>query len=60
GFKIMVIGGVIAAFFAVVYIHYVNNTMQMDYMGRIGAAGAIGFLFTLAISLMLMNKQRNL
>lgn len=60
GFKIMAIGGVIAAFFAVVYIHYVNNTMQMDYMGRIGAAGAIGFLFTLAISLMLMNKQRNL
>jgi hypothetical protein len=60
GFKIMVFGGVITAFFAVVYIHYVNTTLQMDYMGRIGAAGIVGFLFTLAISLILMNKQRNL
>jgi hypothetical protein len=60
GFKIMVFGGVITAFFAVVYTSYVNNTLQMDYMGRIGAAGAVGILFTLAISLMLMNKQRNL
>lgn len=60
GFKIMAVGGVIAAFFAVVYIHYVNSTLQMDYMGRIGAAGAVGFLFVLAISLILMNKQRDL
>ena len=60
GFKIMFFGGVITAFFAVVYIHYVNNTMQMDYMGRIAAAVAIGILFNLAISLILMNKQRNL
>lgn len=60
GFKIMALGGLIAAFFAVVYIHYVNNTLQMDFMGRIGAAGVVGFLFTLAISLILMNKQRNL
>lgn len=60
GFKIMIFSGVITAFFAVVYISYVNNTLQMDYMGRIGAAGVIGILFTLVISLVLMNKQRNL
>jgi hypothetical protein len=60
GFKIMVVGGVIAAGFATVYISYVNPSIRMDFMGRVGGAGLIGILFTLAISLMLMNKQRNL
>lgn len=60
GFKIMVVGGVVTAFFATVYISYVNKNIEMDFMGRIGAAGVIGILFTLAISLLLMNKQRNL
>lgn len=60
GFKIMVVGGIIAGFFAAVYVGYVANTLQMDYMGRIGAAGLVGILSTLAISLILMNKQHNL
>ncbi|PWG82647.1 DUF4199 domain-containing protein [Pararcticibacter amylolyticus] len=60
GFKIMIVGGIIAAFFATVYIQYVVQTLKMDVMGRIGGAGLIGVLFTLAISLLLMNKQRNL
>lgn len=60
GFKIMIVGGIIAAFFATVYIQYVVQTLKMDVMGRIGGAGLIGVLFTLAVSLLLMNKQRNL
>lgn len=61
GFKIMIVGGVITAFFATVYNGYVNNAFRdMDYLGRIGGAGFVGVLFTLAISLILMNKQRNL
>ena len=60
GFKIMIIGGIIAAFFGTIYISYVAHSMKMDFMGRIGGAGVVGVLFTLAISLLLMNKQRNL
>jgi hypothetical protein len=60
GFKIMVVGGVIAGFFTAIYVSYVNPSVQMDFMGRIGGAGIVGILFTLVISLLLMNKQRNL
>ena len=60
GFKIMVVGGLIACFFAAVYIGYVAGDLQMDYMGRVGAAGVIGILTTLVMSLLLMNKQHNL
>lgn len=60
GFKILIVGGVIAAFFATIYIFYVNKTIEMDFMARISGAGLVGILFTLVISLLLMNKQRNL
>lgn len=60
GFKIMLVAGVIVAFFAVIYIQYTGNMLRTDYMGRIAAAGIVGILLNLAISLMLMNKQRNL
>ena len=60
GIKIMVVGGFIAAFFATIYISYVNPDVRIDFMARVGGAGIIGILFTLVISLLLMNKQRNL
>ena len=60
GFKIIIIGGVIAAFFAIVYVQLNINVMNTDYMYRITAALLIGILFNLAISLMLMNKQKHL
>jgi hypothetical protein len=60
GFKIMVVGGIIAGFFAAIYIEYVAYSLKTDYMGRIGAAGLVGILSTLVISLLLMNKQHNL
>jgi uncharacterized membrane protein YraQ (UPF0718 family) len=51
GFKIMIVGGVIAAFFSV---------LNTDYMARIGGAGIVGILFNLVISIILMNKQKHL
>lgn len=60
GIKIMIVGGLIAAFFGTIYISYVNPDVRVDFMARIGGAGIVGILFTLAISLLLMNKQRNL
>ena len=60
GFKIMVVGGVIAAFFATIYISYVVPEIKMDFMGRVFGAGAVGILYTIVISLSLMNRQRNL
>ncbi|MBC7745622.1 MAG: DUF4199 domain-containing protein [Flavobacterium sp.] len=60
GFKIMIVGGVIAAFCAVVYVQYSPSVLNTDYMGRIGGAGIVGILFNLAISISLMNKQKYL
>lgn len=60
GFKIITIGGVIAAFFAIVYVQMNASVMNTDYMYRIAAAVLIGILFNLAISLILMNKQKHL
>ncbi|SKB73071.1 DUF4199 family protein [Daejeonella lutea] len=60
GFKIIIIGGVIAAFFAIVYVQLNISVLNTDYMYRISAAVLIGILFNLAISLMLMNKQKHL
>jgi len=60
GFKIMIVGGIIAAFFAVVYVQYAPSVMNTDYMGRIGGAGIVGILFNLIVSISLMNKQKHL
>lgn len=60
GFKILAVGGIIAAFFAIVYVQFNSNLLNSDFMYRIGAAALIGVLFNLAISLILMNKQKHL
>ena len=60
GFKIMIIGGIIAFFFAAVYVQYAPSIMNTDYMARIGGAGILGILFNLIISISLMNKQKHL
>jgi hypothetical protein len=60
GFVILIVGGIIASFFAVIYIQYVPSLIQSDYMGRIGIAGLVGILLDIAISLSLMNKQKHL
>jgi len=60
GFKILIFGGITAALFAVVYMQFSSNLNNMDFMYRIGAAILVGILFNLAISLILMNKQKYL
>jgi len=60
GFKIMIVGGVIAAFCAVLYVQVSPSVLNTDYMGRIAGAGIIGILFNLSISIVLMNKQKHL
>ena len=60
GFKIIIIGAVITAFFAIVYVQLNISVMNTDYMFRITAALLISILLNLAISLILMNKQNHL
>lgn len=60
GFVILIIGGLITTFFAVIYIQNVPSLLQTDYMGRIGGAGVVGILLDIAVSLSLMNKQKHL
>jgi len=59
-FKILFVGGIIAGFFGTVYMFYINTDAKIDYMGKIWGAGTVGILFAIVISLMLMNRQRNL
>lgn len=60
GFKILAVGGIITTFFAIVYVQFNSNLLNSDFMYRIAAAVLIGVLFNLAISLILMNKQKYL
>ncbi|MFA5244013.1 MAG: DUF4199 domain-containing protein [Pedobacter sp.] len=60
GFKILIFGGIAAALFAAIYIQVNTNLENIDFMYRIGAAVLVGILFNLAISLILMNKQKHL
>jgi hypothetical protein len=60
GFKIMLVAGVLVAFVAIVYVQQVTTTFKTDLMGRIFGAGILGLLCDIMISLVLMNKQRNL
>jgi len=60
GFKILAFGGITATLFAVIYMQISSIPEDMDFMYRVGAAALIGVLFNLAISLILMNKQKHL
>jgi hypothetical protein len=60
GFLILIAGGLITTIFAVIYIQNVPALAETDYMGRIAGAGVVGILIDIAVSLSLMNKQKNL
>lgn len=60
GFKILIFGGITAALFSAIYMQVSSNLKSADFMYRIAAAVLLGILFNLAISLMLMNKQKHL
>lgn len=56
-FKILIVGGVIAVFFAILYITLVAPSTMIDFSGRIFGALLIGLLSSLLVSILLMTKQ---
>ena len=60
GFKILAIGGLLAAAFSFIYVSLYAQDLTGDYMERIFGALIIGLLFTLANSLLLMNSPKDL
>lgn len=58
-FKTLIVGGVIAVFAGIVYINYISVGGNFaDFSGRMFGALLVGLLFSLAVSLMLMNKSK--
>ena len=61
GFKILLVGFILYAAASTFYVQYADSALQtMDYYQRIGGAGLVGIIFTVVISLLLMNRQHNL
>ncbi len=60
GFRILFIGGVITVFFMTIYLQYVAEPHNQDYMARLAAALLIGILLNLAVSLWHKNYPKNL
>lgn len=60
GFKIIAIGGLIAAASSFIYISIFAQDLTVDYMERIFGAIVIGLLFTLVNALLLMTSPKNL
>lgn len=58
GFKILIVGGIIAVFFSILYINYVNAGTIADFSGQIFGALLLGLLFSLGVALLLMNKNK--
>ncbi|MFD2144513.1 DUF4199 domain-containing protein [Mucilaginibacter antarcticus] len=58
-FKILIVGGVLAIFVAIVYINYIQTTDSnfMAFSGRMFGALLIGILSALAVSLILATKS---
>jgi len=60
-FKTLIVGGIIAVFAGILYINYIQvGNNFADFSGRIFGALLVGLLFSLAVSLMLMNKSKSL
>lgn len=59
GFKIIAIGGLLAAASSFIYISIFAQDQTVDYMERIFGAIVIGLLFTLVNALLLMNSPKN-
>ncbi len=57
-FKILLLGGIIAVAFAIVYIDYVSAGSIADFSGQIFGALLLGLLFSLAVALLVMNKHK--
>ena len=60
GFKILLVGGIIAVAAAILYINYVNAGTIADFSGQIFGALLLGLLFSLGVALLTMSKSKNL
>jgi hypothetical protein len=60
GFKILVAGGVVAIAFAILYVNYIQMSINniSDFSGRMFGALLVGILFDFVVSLVLMNKSK--
>ena len=60
GFKILVAGGVIAIFAAILYVNYIQMSMTniSDFSGRMFGALLVGILMDFAVALVVMNKSK--
>ena len=60
-FKILLVGGVVAIFSAIVYINYVHagNNLR-DFSGRMFGALLVGILCAFAVSLLFANKANKI
>jgi hypothetical protein len=57
-FKILIIGGIIAVFGAILYISYVSGEKSIsDFSGRIFGALLVGVLLAFSVSLLFHNKS---
>ena len=60
-FKTLIVGGIIAVFGAIVYINYVAGGVNFtDFSGRMFGALLVGLLFSLVVSLLLMNRSKSI
>lgn len=61
-FKILIVGGVLAIFVAIVYINYIQptNSNFMAFSGRMFGALLVGLLAALGVSLVLATKSNKL
>lgn len=60
GFKILAIGGLLAATASFIYISIFAKALTVDYMERIFGAVVLGLLFTLVNALLLMTTPKRL
>ena len=60
GFKILIVGGIITMAFAIWYVSYIAVGTLTDFSGYIFGALLLGVLFSLAVSLLLMTKSKEI
>jgi len=58
--KILLVGGVISIFFAILFINYVTAGSISDFSAQIFGALLVGLLSSLVVSLLMMNRSKNL
>lgn len=59
GWKILLVGGIISIFFAILFINYIAAGSITDFSGQIFGALLVGLLSSLGISLLTMKSKKN-